>query len=78
MKELYRVLTLGVWASIQVSIKENVTQEDHVSYYSRDLTDRLKEAGFEVLLIPKSDLLELGELEHISVDLENEMLLCRK
>lgn len=53
-------------------------QEDHVRYYGRDFAECLKEAGFEVLFIPKSDLLELGELERISVDLENEVVLCRK
>lgn len=95
MKELFRVLKPGGWASIQVPIKGDVTQEDlsvtdpkerlrlygqedHVRYYGRDFADRLKAAGFEVLLIPKSDLLKPDELDRISVDLENEVILCRK
>ena len=95
VKELFRVLKPGGWASIQVPIKGDITredlsindpeerfrlygQEDHVRYYGRDFADRLKKAGFEVLLIPKSNLLEPDELERISVSIENEVVLCRK
>jgi len=95
MKELFRVLKPDGWASIQVPIKGDITQEDlsvtdpkerrrlygqedHVRYYGYDFTDRLKEAGFDVLLIPKSDLLEPDEQARMSLDLENEVILCRK
>ena len=76
MKELYRVLKPGGWASLQVPIKGNVTQEDlsitdpkerlrlygqedHVRYYGHDFTDRLKNAGFKVSIIPKTTYLSL-------------------
>lgn len=94
MKELSRVLKLGGWASIQVPIKGDITQEDlsitdpkerlrlhgqedHVRY-GRDFVGRLKEAGFDVLSIPKTDLLGTDEMERASVDVENEVVLCRK
>jgi SAM-dependent methyltransferase len=95
MQELNRVLKPGGWASIQVPIKGDITQEDlsitdpkerlhlygqedHVRYYGRDFADRLEEAGFEVILIPKSDLLRHDELERISVACESEVILCTK
>ncbi len=53
-------------------------QEDHVRYYGHDFADRLQEAGFEVLLLPKSDLLASDELERISVACEYEVILCGK
>lgn len=95
MKELCRVLKPGGWASLQVPIKGNITQEDllitdpkervrlygqedHVRYYGRDFADRLKNAGFDVLIIPKDDLLDADEQARMSLDLENEVILCRK
>jgi SAM-dependent methyltransferase len=51
-------------------------QSDHVRIYGRDYVDRLKEAGFEVLLIPKEDLLNPDELKSISVACENEVVLA--
>jgi len=95
MKELYRVLKPGGWASLQVPIKGDVTQEDlsvtdpkerlrlygqedHVRYYGRDFAERLKDAGFEVSIMPKDDLLEPDEQARMSLDLENEVILCRK
>jgi SAM-dependent methyltransferase len=95
MQELNRVLKPGGWASIQVPMKGDLTQEDlaiadpkvrlhlygqedHVRYYGRDFAERLEEAGFEVILIPKSDLLSHDELERISVACENEVILCTK
>lgn len=95
IKELYRVLKPGGWASLQIPIKGNVTQEDlsitdpkerlrlygqedHVRYYGHDFADRLKDAGFEVLIIPKDDLLKPDEQARMSLDLENEVILCVK
>ncbi len=95
MKELCRVLKPGGWASIQVPIKGNVTQEDlsitdpkeklrlygqedHVRYYGMDFIGRLKEAGFDVRSISKTDLLGTDEMERVSVALENEVILCGK
>lgn len=43
-----------------------------------DYADRLKNAGFDVLIIPKDDLLEPDEQARMSLDLENEVILCRK
>lgn len=95
IKELYRVLKPGRWASIQVPINGNITQEDlsvtdpkerlrlygqeeHVRYYGRDFADRIKNTGFEVLIIPKDDLLKPDERARISVDVENAVVLCKK
>lgn len=95
MKELYRVLKPGGWASIQVPVKGDVTQEDlsvtdpkermrlygqedHVRHYGRDFYDRLNEAGFGVLVIPKTDLFAPDELDRASVACEDEVVLCRK
>lgn len=95
IKELYRVLKSGGWASIQVPIKGDITredfsvtnpkerlrlygQEDHVRYYGCDFVDRLKGAGFDVMIIPKSNLLKPDEIERISVAIENEVILCLK
>lgn len=78
MEELSRVLKPGGWVSIQVPIKEDVTQEDHVRYYGCDFVNRLKDAGFDVLLVSKDDLLESDEMERIFVAVENEVILCRK
>ncbi len=93
INELYRVLKPGGWASIQVPITGDVTQEDlsiadpkdrlrlygeedHVRCYGRDFVNRLKEAGFEVSLIPKISLFEEKEFASISVDCENEVLIA--
>ena len=96
MKELYRVLKPGGWASLQVPIKGDITQEDlsitdpkerlrlygqadHVRYYGRgNFVGRLKDAGFDVLSILKTDLLEADEMDRVSVALENEVVLCGK
>lgn len=96
MKELFRVLKPGGWASLQVPIKGDITredlsitdpkerlrlygQDDHVRcYYGHDYRDRLKDAGFEVLMIPKNDLLNHDSRPRMSLDLENEVVLCRK
>ena len=95
MKELFRVLKPGGWASLQVPIKGDITQEDlsitepkerlrlygqedHVRYYGRDFIGRLKEAGFDVRSISKTDLLGTDEMERVSVALENEVILCGK
>ena len=53
-------------------------QEDHVHYYGYDFADRLKDTGFDVLIIPKDELLKSDEQARMSLDLENEMILCRK
>lgn len=53
-------------------------QEDHVRQYGRDFLDRLSQAGFEVLIIGKVDLLDSSEIERLSVDCEQEALLVRR
>jgi len=95
MQEVYRVLKPGGWASIQVPMKGEITQEDlsitdpnerlrlygqedHVRYYGSDFADRLRETGFAVLIIPKSDLLSPEELNRLSVDCEREVILSTK
>ena len=53
-------------------------QEDHVRMYGNDITDRLREAGFEVTVLPMQDLLDPEGLERIAVASENEAILVRK
>ncbi len=53
-------------------------QEDHVRMYGSDYTDRLREAGFEVMVLPKQDLLNADGLARIAVDCENEVVLVSK
>lgn len=96
MKELYRVLKPRGWASIQVPIKGDITQEDlaitdakerlrlygqedHVRYYGRDFTNRLKKAGFNVVRLSKTDLFDsAAEEKRASVVVENEVVLARR
>lgn len=47
-------------------------------HYGRDFYDRLNEAGFGVLVIPKTDLLAPVELDRASVACDDEVVLCRK
>lgn len=95
LAELYRVLKPSGWASIQVPMSGEVTQEDlsitdpsertrrygqadHVRQYGRDFYDRLKTAGFEVLIIPKAAIADTTTLETLAVDCETEVWLCHK
>jgi hypothetical protein len=94
LAELFRVMKLGGWGSIQVPMAGEVTREDpigdpgertrrygqadHVRAYGLDFIQRLKEAGFTVLVLPKSELLGCGDEERISVAAENEVVLVRK
>jgi SAM-dependent methyltransferase len=94
LSELYRVMKSGGWGSIQVPMSGDITKEgevtdpgqrarlygqsDHVRCYGLDFIERLKEAGFKVLFLPKSELLESGEEKRISVAVEHEVVLVRK
>jgi len=53
-------------------------QEDHVRMYGRDFMDRLREAGFDVLVLPKQDLAGPDELVRVSVECEAEVVLVSK
>jgi SAM-dependent methyltransferase len=53
-------------------------QSDHVRSYGFDFFERLKEAGFLVRYLPKSELLDKIEEERISVAVEHEVILVRK
>ena len=54
-------------------------QEDHVRYYGRrDYINRLKFVGFEVLLLPKQELLSETALKRLSVDVESDVILVQK
>jgi len=53
-------------------------QEDHVRMYGRDFMERLREAGFNVLVLPKQDLADPIELSRISVDCEDMIVLVSK
>jgi SAM-dependent methyltransferase len=94
LSELYRVMKPGGWGSIQVPMAGEDTKEDeipdiaqrillygqsdHVRSYGLDFMERLKEAGFTVLYISKSELLDSTEEERISVAVEQEVVLVRK
>ncbi len=53
-------------------------QEDHVRLYGRDFTDRLEAAGFVVLEIRKTDLLDPAGVERLSVACETSVVLVRR
>jgi SAM-dependent methyltransferase len=53
-------------------------QEDHVRSYGRDFPNRLQQAGFSVLILLKSDLLDAEQIERICVSCENEVVICKK
>ena len=40
--------------------------------------DRVMDARFDVLIMPKDDLFDSDEQARMSLDLENEVILCRK
>ena len=53
-------------------------QGDHVRLYGDDFRDRLRDAGFEVVELKKGDLLNPQQLERLSVDCEESVILVRK
>ncbi len=53
-------------------------QDDHVRQYGSDFMDRLRDAGFEVLILSKQGLLDPEMLERVSVACENEVVLVTK
>jgi predicted SAM-dependent methyltransferase len=53
-------------------------QSDHVRCYGFDYLERLKETGFIVLFLQKSDLLDHGEEQRVSVEVEHEVVLVCK
>lgn len=53
-------------------------QEDHVRQYGRDFLERLSQAGFDILRIEKTNLLDADGMERLSVDSEDEAVLVRR
>ncbi len=53
-------------------------QDNHVRQYGSDFMDRLRDAGFEVLVMPKQELLDPEMLERVSVACENEVVLVTR
>jgi SAM-dependent methyltransferase len=95
LHELYRVLKPNGWASIQVPMVGEQTQEDlsitdpqirtklygqadHVRQYGRDFRHRLESVGFQVAIIPRSELIQPEDLKKLSLDCESEVWICRK
>ncbi len=50
-------------------------QDDHVRRYGNDFMDRLRDAGFEVLILPKQELAGPEMLDRLSVACEDEVVL---
>ena len=53
-------------------------QEDHVRIYGYDFINRLKESGFQVTVIKKSDVLTSEEDQRYSTTSEKEVVLVFK
>ena len=53
-------------------------QEDHVRQYGGDFIDRLRDAGFEVLILSKQELLDADRLDRLSVACEDEVVLVTR
>jgi hypothetical protein len=53
-------------------------QDDHVRQYGRDYLELLRDAGFEVLVFEKMQIVRPEELARLSVAIENEVVLVRK
>ena len=53
-------------------------QDDHVRQYGSDFIDRLREAGFEVLVLPKHQLADPDKLDRLSVRCEDEVVLVTR
>jgi hypothetical protein len=52
-------------------------QQDHVRIYGNDLSDRLREAGFEVEDRKAGELFEEATVENCDLDPEEHLFLCR-
>ena len=53
-------------------------QDDHVGQYGSDFMDRLRDGGFEVLILPKQELADPDKLDRLSVACEDEVVLVTK
>ena len=53
-------------------------QDDHVRQYGSDFIDRLREAGFEVLVLPKQQLADPDKLDRLSVACEDEVVFVTR
>jgi ubiquinone/menaquinone biosynthesis C-methylase UbiE len=95
LSEICRVLKPGGWASLQVPILGDHTQEDlsisdasmrtrlygqsdHVRQYGTDFANRVKAAGFDALVLNKSSFLTPTELNRLSVQCEETVILGLK
>jgi SAM-dependent methyltransferase len=95
LSEIYRVLKPGGWASLQVPLVGDHTQEDlsirdpltrtrlygqsdHVRQYGTDFANRIKAAGFDALVLNKGSFLTPTELNRLSVQCEETVILGLK
>ncbi len=53
-------------------------QDGHVRQYGNDFIDRLRDAGFEVLILSKQELLDPDRLNRLSVACEDEVVLVTR
>ena len=53
-------------------------QDDHVRQYGSDFIERLRGAGFEVLILPKQELLDPENLGRLSVACEDEVVFVTR
>ncbi len=53
-------------------------QEDHVRRYGPDVTDRLRNAGFQVQPLRGSDIVSAAQAQRADIDLWEPLFLCRK
>ncbi|AFY82280.1 class I SAM-dependent methyltransferase [Oscillatoria acuminata] len=94
LQELYRVLKPGGWASIQVPLRGEITQEDfsitdpkqREKLYGQ--SDHVRQYGYDFkerltnvgfkVLVFKKESFDSKTIEKISVECENEVWICRK
>jgi SAM-dependent methyltransferase len=95
LSEIYRVLKPGGWASLQVPLVGEHTQEDlsivdpvirarlygqidHVRQYGYDFMKRINAAGFDAIFLKKNSFLIPSELDRLSVQCEDVVILGLK
>lgn len=58
--------------------EERFGQHNHVRYYGRDITDRLKEAGFNVTVTRASEIVDSNQFDRIGVTKGVVVFFCEK